>query len=173
MKKTIEEVFCDVTGKTGATEHRLSIDGTEYAIDLADDEYAKLSTAMADYVRAGRRVSGNAHRRKPTKTATTTTRTHAARDAERARFAEEIDKGLSEYAQRNGNGRPILAFEDGASPVPVQRVELAPDAGTQTALIRSWWRSHYKRLDLPKPTSFGRIPSAVRDAYASDRSVNA
>ena len=56
-KKVVVELVDDISGQSGATTTRFSLDGAEYEIDLVDDR--PLREVLAPYIAQGRSVSKN------------------------------------------------------------------------------------------------------------------
>jgi hypothetical protein len=56
-QKTIVELIDDVDGGTATQTVRFGLDGTQYEIDLSEENANKLRAALADFVANGRKLS--------------------------------------------------------------------------------------------------------------------
>jgi hypothetical protein len=90
-QKTTVVIEDDLDGAQGAKERDFGIDGMFYKIDLTDDNYAKLTAALTDYVAAGRRATAPKPR----------TSYHPTKSAERAANRER-NRQIREWCKVKG-----------------------------------------------------------------------
>lgn len=94
-KKTITTLTDDITGKEADYSVRFSIDSDQYEIDLSEDNYAALHSALAPFIKSARKIGG----RKNSRAGSTAGETSAIREwaksqgikvSERGRIASEV-----------------------------------------------------------------------------------
>jgi nucleoid-associated protein Lsr2 len=57
-KQTFTKVIDDISGEEGASTHTFSLNGSDYSIDLAEKNAARLEKALAPFVEKATRASG-------------------------------------------------------------------------------------------------------------------
>lgn len=89
-QKTIVHLVDDIDGTEATQTAHFGLDGRVYEIDLSNENYAKLTAALAEYVANARRANGKA-------TATSTRTATASASADK-----EQNQAIREWARKRG-----------------------------------------------------------------------
>lgn len=152
---TITRVLDDLDGTPDARTIHFAFEGTDYAIDLCDANYAALVAALGPYVEAGRRQAGGRLRASNARRAVVPR--GAAAPAPRRRPFVDAPEFLPATAPEPR--KPVSAPP---APVPAPAPVTVPTV-VPPAVIRAWWRNNGD--GLPPWRAKGVVPASVVEAW--------